>query len=231
MTGGSQTALTPAGVRDGVPEALTGLIERRSAAVLQFCEAVCEPDAARLAAAEAFARFRAAVAAADDPASLNPEALLISATRHAAAAVARTSRRSHGVRGLLHRESERDRLCEDVPRLLAARADRMLSADEQHALAVHLEQDHGCRTIEAAWERAERAYRNPRERVLPPEIARDLLAALAGAAPLVGPDAEELEALVADAAPLLAEPELEPFEAEPEPAPAPEPEPYDAAPP
>jgi hypothetical protein len=224
MQGVSQTALTPAGVRDGNPAALVGLIQRRSAAVLQFCEAVCEPDDALLASAEAFARFRAAVAAADDPASLDPEALLMSATRHAAAGMARTATRSTGVRGLLARDQERTQMCAEVPALLAARADRMLDTTEQHALAVHLEQDHACRVIEAAWERAERAYRNPRDRVLPPDVERELLAALAGAAPLLDERAEQLDELLVGAPAPVAEPPAaaEPLAAEP-PAPVAEP--------
>src|SRR5260221_13829297 len=89
MPGRAQTpAVTPAGVRDGDPAALAGLCARRGPAGLAYCEELCSPELAARAAAEAFARFRAAVVAADDPAALDPEGVLLGATRRATAALA-----------------------------------------------------------------------------------------------------------------------------------------------
>ncbi|MBI5104987.1 MAG: hypothetical protein HZB46_08395, partial [Solirubrobacterales bacterium] len=65
------TPVTPTGVRDGEPAALAGLVARRGPAVLAFCREVCGPDHAPLAAAEAFARFRAAVHDAGDAGALD----------------------------------------------------------------------------------------------------------------------------------------------------------------
>src|SRR5436309_10344271 len=86
---GQAGAVTPEGVRTGDPAALAALCERRGGAVLAYCREVCEPAEAALAAAEALARFRAAVWASADAADLDPERLLLSATRHAASARAR----------------------------------------------------------------------------------------------------------------------------------------------
>ena len=83
--------MTPAGVRDGELDALQGLTAARGGAVLAYCRAVCGEELAPRAAAEAFARFRAAVCAAHDVSALEPEALLLGATRHAAARGASSS--------------------------------------------------------------------------------------------------------------------------------------------
>jgi hypothetical protein len=183
---------------------------------------VCEPAEARLAAAEAFARFRAAVASADDPSGLDPETLLMSATRHAAAALARTSTRPTGVRALLGRDQDRT-MCAAIPGLLAARADGILDPTELNGLAVHLEQDSGCRQIAAAFERAEDAYRHPGHDAVDADVEHDLLVALAGAAPLVAPGSGWLEELLEDARDeaAAAEPEPEPPAAAAAPLPEP----------
>jgi hypothetical protein len=142
----------------------------------------------------------------------------MSATRHAAAGYARTSVRPAGVRALLVRDQDRS-MCAEVPALLAARADGILDPTELNALAVHLEQDSGCRQIAAAFERAEEAYRHPGDRPLDAGTEHDLLVALAGAAPLVAPGSGWLEELLDDARDeaVAAAPEPEPDAAVPEP--------------
>lgn len=175
--------VTPEGVRDGDPGALRGLVERRGGAVLAFCEAVCEPGDALLAAGEAFARFRAAVSAWDDPAGLNPEVLLLGATRHAAASMARTASTSGVRRGRFGRQHDDSAMCAEVPSLLAARADGILAPDELDALSAHLEAHPACANVEAAFRRAERAYRSPPAGGLSPVAADALVATLAGAEP------------------------------------------------
>jgi hypothetical protein len=158
-------------VRDGDPDALAGLCERRGPAVVAYCRIVAGDTAAATAAAEAFARFRAAVVAAEDPASLNPEALLVNATRHAAAD---------------HASVVASGLCAEVPGLLAARADRSISPANVEFLQGHLDVCWTCRAPVARFEAAERAYRDPPDDAVPPDAARVIVAALAAAAPVRG---------------------------------------------
>ena len=180
MTGSEAAAVTPRGVREGQHAALLGLVARRGPAVLAYCAEVCDPSDVGTAAAEAFARFRAAVHESNDPAALDPEGLLLGATRHAAASMARTTppaaRRRFGARDV----------CPLVPTLLAARHSGALGQADRERLSRHLRRCEGCRNIEAAFERAERAYRHP-ERTDVPAPARTLIvAAMRGAAPLGG---------------------------------------------
>jgi hypothetical protein len=158
-------------VRDGDPDALAGLCERRGPAVLAYCRIVAGDSAAAAAAAEAFARFRAAVVAAEDLANLNPEALLVSATRHAAA---------H------HASVVASGVCAEVPVLLAGRADRSISAANVEFLEGHLDTCWTCRAPVARFEAAERAYRDPPDDAVPPDAAKAIVAALAAAAPIRG---------------------------------------------
>src|SRR3712207_2938737 len=79
------TQVTALGIRDGDPAVLRALVDRRGFAVLAFCERACRPGLAVEAAGDAFARFRAMVQVPDRPADLDPEAALLSATRHASA--------------------------------------------------------------------------------------------------------------------------------------------------
>jgi hypothetical protein len=162
-------------VRDGDPAALEGLCERRGPAVLAYCRIVAGDAAAATAAAEAFARFRAEVVAADDPANLNPEALLVSATRHAAA---------H------HASVVASGLCAEVPALLAGRADRSISPANVEFLEGHLEVCWTCRAPVARFTAAERAYRDPPDEAVPPDAAKTIVAALVAAAPVRG-DADD----------------------------------------
>ncbi|HWI08075.1 MAG TPA: hypothetical protein VNT54_11230, partial [Solirubrobacteraceae bacterium] len=78
-------AVTPAGVRDGDPAALAGLCAARGPSVVAYCRHVAGEAGAGAAAADAFGRFRASVVTSEDLGALNPEALLLAATRSAAA--------------------------------------------------------------------------------------------------------------------------------------------------
>ena len=134
-------------MRDGDPRALAGLCEVRGPAVLAYCEVVAGRGAAAdAAAADAFGSFRAGVAATGDLASLNPEALLISATRHAAAR---------------HAGAELPSPCDRVPALLAARADRSITLAEHDWLGEHLAGCWTCRAPVARFEAADKAYLDP----------------------------------------------------------------------
>src|SRR3954469_10676272 len=126
----STSVVTAQGVRDGDRGALTALVERRGAAVLAYCEAVAEPGRGLEAAGEAFARFRREVRAAPEPRALDPEALLRSATRRAAAAHAP---RPAPPRGLLARRL--GATCPLVPELLVVRAQGELTASDRMRLA------------------------------------------------------------------------------------------------
>ncbi len=166
------TAVTPVGVRDGDPDALAGLCDRRGPAVLAYCEVVAgRGDAGAVAAAEAFGSFRAGVVAAPDLAHLNPEALLISATRHAAARHAGTD---------LPPEHAR------VPSLLAARADRSITLADHDWLEQHLADCWTCRAPVARFEAADRAYLDPPTTALDPTVKAAMVAALTAAAPILG---------------------------------------------
>ena len=168
--------MTPVGVRDGDPDALAGLCDRRGPAVLAYCEVVAgRGETAAVAAADAFGSFRAGVVAAPDLANLNPEALLISATRHAAARYAGTD---------LPPEHRR------VPALLAARADRSITLADHDFLEQHLAACWTCRAPVARFEAADRAYLDPPTTALAPEVKAAMVAALTAAAPVLGAEPE-----------------------------------------
>lgn len=169
------TAVTPTGVRDGDPDALAGLCAARGDAVLAYCEKVAGSAASATAAAEAFGRFRARVVATADLAALNPEEVLVNATRQAAA--------RHGA-------GQAAGICGDVPLLLASRADRSISIGDLERLERHLESCWACRAPVARFKAAERAYRDPPGRPVEPDVAEAIIAALAAAAPVRGREPE-----------------------------------------
>jgi hypothetical protein len=203
MQGSDHPAVvTPAGVRDGDPSALEGLCARRGAAVLAFCREVCEPDDAPRAAAETFARFRAAVVVLDDLAGVDPDDLLLGATRHAAASLARAAPDA-GPRLLGLGGRGRSETCAFVPELLVGQAAGSLGSADLERLDEHLERCAACREVEAAFARAEHAYREPGDLVVPRDVARSIVAALAAAAPVTAgltPPPTEVEEADAEAA-------------------------------
>lgn len=189
MAGSTHAAVTPVGIRDGEPAALAALVERRANAVLAFCETVLGPREAERAAAEAFARFRAAVATTEDPRALDPETLLLGATRHAAAALTPAPTPDPGGSGL-RRLLPRGRggtleTCSHIPGLLAARAEGALGDADSERLARHLERHAPCRALAERAARAEKAYAAPPERTVPIGALTEILLALAAAAPVL----------------------------------------------
>ena len=164
----SSATVTPSGVRDGDPAALSALCAVRGPSVLAYCRHVAGEAEAGAAAADAFARFRVAVVAADDTTSLNPEALLISATRTSAAA--RVGSPAPGD-------------CAEVPAMLAARADRTISVADLERVESHLEQCWACRAPVARFQAAERAYRDPPEKTIDPALTGQIVDALIAAVP------------------------------------------------
>ena len=168
------TEVTAAGIRSGDPSALAGLCARRGAAVLVYSEHVAARGEAPHAAADAFARFRAMVAATNDPA-LDAETLLFSATRHAAAA--------RGLRTLADEILEQDPECPDDT-LLVQWIEETLPRAESERIELHVPSCSVCVDAMTRFEAAERAYEHPPSAPLPPTIARMILDALVAAAPV-----------------------------------------------
>lgn len=174
-------AVTPAGIRSGDRATSEALCARRGSAVIGYCQHVAAPGEAVSAAAESFARFRAAVITTPDSNGVDPDVLLLSATRHAAArhaprpALAQVVARLGG-----HRRGPQT--CALVPELLAARAEDALSDADRLRLSRHLQ---GCRTCEAAQQRfsaGEAAFHSPSEVAPDPVTSAAIVSALSPAA-------------------------------------------------
>jgi DNA-directed RNA polymerase specialized sigma24 family protein len=200
MEGSSNAeGVTPEGVRAGDRTALQALVERRGPAVVAFCMQVCGPQGADRAAAEAFARFRAAVRDAPELGGLDPEALLRGATRHAAASMARqpSGPPPHG--RLLSRGTQ---TCEHVPTMLAARANGALGEADLDRLGRHMDRCERCDALAEIFRRAELAYQDPVVDTLGTDTSSVLLEALesvsphgVGTAPAPAPDAPAVQPL------------------------------------
>jgi hypothetical protein len=176
MEASSDKGVTPEGVRAGDRAALQGLVDRRGPAVIAFCTQVCGPQAAERAAAEAFARFRAAVRATPDLSAIDPETLLRGATRHAAASLARqpSGPPPHG-----KLRSRGTQTCQHVPTMLAARANGALGEADLDRLARHLERCERCDALGEIFRRAELAYQDPPVDTLGTDTSSVLMDALA----------------------------------------------------
>jgi DNA-directed RNA polymerase specialized sigma24 family protein len=230
MDGSSNApGVTPEGVRAGDRAALQALVDRRGPAVVAFCTQVCGPQAAERAAAEAFARFRAAVRDAQTLGGLDPEALLRGATRHAAASMARqpSGPPPHG-----RLRSRGTQTCEHVPTMLAARANGALGDADVDRLGRHLERCERCNALAEIFRRAELAYQDPAIETLGSDTTAVLLAALeavsehgVGTAPAPPADAPAGVAMdgafghlpdLDDEVPIEVVPEVVPEAAEPE---------------
>lgn len=155
-------------MREGDPAALAALCAVRGPSVVAYCRHIAGEADAGAAAADAFARFRAGVVSAPDPTSVDPEALLISATRTSAAAHANTT-------------GEGD--CGEVPALLAARAAKTIAPAELERLGSHLERCWACRAPVARFKAAELAYRDPPEKTVDPALSAQIIGALIAAVP------------------------------------------------
>lgn len=212
MSDAQPSLVTPEGVRDGDPAALSGLTTRRGAAVLAYAEQVAQPGRCVDAAAEAFAQFRRAVVTADDPYDVDPERTLLRGTRFASAAVAP---RELPLRVRLRGARQGPSPCELVPELLAARAESELSAADGDRLSRHLRRCAPCSAAEARFRAGERAYREAPD--LPPvEFAsRAIMEALLQCAPTQTAVPEVEPVAAAEPSPpaavdIAAEAELEP---------------------
>lgn len=196
MATSSKAAVTPSGIRDGEPAALAALVERRANAVLAYCEAVLPRGLADRAAAEAFARFRAAVAAASDPRALDPEGLLLRATRHAAASltpIPAPPATAGGLRRLVRGSSQDGAVCAQVPDLLAARAEGTLGPADAERLGRHLARHPACQALATAAAAGEAAFATPPARTVPIGALTEIMLALTAAAPITASRAETLD--------------------------------------
>ena len=180
------------GIRDGDPEALQALVELRGGAVVAYCERACPPGLAGDAAAEAFARFRALVVAADRPTELDPELALLSATRNAAARRAPTPQAPPaGALGrLLGGRPTVDQVAM-VPLLLAARADGALAPADEERLNRLLDASASARAVEERFRGAELAYRSAGHRPVPAPVAEQIVVAML-AVPAAVDDVEQV---------------------------------------
>ncbi len=163
--------VTPQGVRDGDRRSLTGLAQRRSGSVYDYALHVCGEASAMDATAEAFARFRGAVFAADDPSALAPDTLLLSCTRHASAALAPASG---------HRPE-----CPATPYLVIGRLEGSNPVVDEARLTKHLALCGYCADRAESFNAAERAFRAPHPSPPDSAVVDRVVAALLSAAPTV----------------------------------------------
>src|SRR3954453_4885116 len=176
-TGTPPAAITPQGIRDGDPAVLAALAARRGPAVMAFATEICDEHFAVRATADAFARFRAAVATDEEAVKLHPDALLLRCARRAALDLA--------PRGP-------DLGCGPAADLLIARAERTIKARDAGLLKRHLESCEHCADLSDRLDAADRAYRESDDAPLDPSAIGPMVAALAAAAP-VRPRATEPE--------------------------------------
>jgi hypothetical protein len=194
--------VTALGIRDGDPDVLRALIARRGSAVLAYCERACPAAQVPDAAAEAFARFRALVVAAPRPADLDPEAALLSSTRHAAAERAPRGQAppaGAGLGRLLGGRPTADAITL-VPELLIARADGTLDAEGEEQLTRLLDASAAARAAEERFRTAEHAYRSAPPRPIPDDVVEHIVTAMAAVPAPPRPAAEEERDLVAASA-------------------------------
>jgi hypothetical protein len=201
-TGTPPAAITPQGIRDGDPQVLAALAAVRGPAVVAFATTICEPSYVVRAAADAFARFRAAVADPSLDTNVHPDALLLRCARRAALDLA--------PRGP-------DLGCGPATDLLAQRAERTIKPTDATLLNRHLETCEHCRDLADRLDAADRAYRESDDGHLDPATVAPMVAALAAAAPLAPPNggSDPSSARIASTERITSE---EPAPAEPEPA-------------
>lgn len=192
------------GVRDGDAAALNGLAQRRGANVLAYCSQVCGPQRAPVAAAESFARMRAVLRDDVNVTQIDPDGLLRRATRHTAAAAARTPLGPPPGGPITGRETT---TCLDVAVALAADADAKLT-DEQHGrLHDHIDSCPRCSALAEITLRADTAFSDPSDgRVGTDNVQRftSAMAAVPADGPgVAAPPTREPEAVASSVFPLL----------------------------
>lgn len=163
----SAVAITPQGVRNGHPQVLAALVARRGPAVLAHARCVVDEGLVVRAAADAFARFRAAVVAGD--VREHPDALLLRCARRAALDLAPPGP---------------DLGCLPARELFASRAEKTIKPGAAALLDRHAASCEHCAALADRLERGEDAYRDADEVPLEPAVVAPIVAALAAAAPV-----------------------------------------------
>lgn len=181
------------GISAGRLDALEGLVAARGDSVIAYVLELAGANGAGRAAAEAMARFRAAITTLGASSRIETDVLLLAATRHAAAAAADLDTLWSGARIKV-----RDPNCDRMPTMLAARAVGHLNEADLERVARHLWRCEGCRLVEAAFARAEQAYREPAVDPEPNEV-EIMIAALQRAAPVMPAAVESVEPAIVEA--------------------------------
>src|SRR5437763_4327404 len=154
---------------------LAAFYDKRAPAALAYCARACPPEGIADAVEAAFARLFEVASRAEEVELDELDARLRAAVR--AESVARTPPpESRG------RRFERGARCEDVPRLLAARAGGELGEADASALDAHLPGCAECRSRRRTLEEAERAY-DSLSGDDAPALGRPLVAELVGELP------------------------------------------------
>jgi len=184
----SAAHITPQGLRNGDPDALAALCDRRGAAVFAYCERAAGSEAAVGAAAEAFGQFRRAIMPAGVLSGKDhAETLLRSATRrcalvHAEAASAgRDGDEGNGGTGE----------CDGQEAALLVYVEDTLAAAEREVVAGHVRECGTCAAVLRRLQDAEAAFNVKPGTALPVPVAREILTALARAAPVTAHGGDE----------------------------------------
>ena len=175
--------ITPEKVRDGDPEALAALCEVGGAAMFAYCEHVVAPGHSINAVADAFARFRAAIVAAEELTPQDADTLLRRMTRRAAA--------SCGVNTVAARTAALfSGTCDGQETELVDFVEGDLSLAERDVIAAHVATCDLCAVALRRLQAGERALARPPSAPLPPAFAELLLEALVVAAPVQAHDGD-----------------------------------------
>ena len=171
------SAITQGKLRDGEPDALAALCQRRGPAVFAYCAQVAGREHAVAATGDAFARFRAAVAAPRELTPSEAEALLRTVTRRAATA--------RGVDpGARLPEPGADRCGTREHWLLSYVEDDEFTDDERAQIAAHISGCPACRHVLHRIREGEQAYDEPPSQSLPLRVVDAAVGGLVSGSPV-----------------------------------------------
>ena len=170
------SAITQSRLRDGEPDALAALCQRRGPAVFAYCAQVAGREHAVAATGDAFARFRAAVVAPRELSPSEAEALLRTVTRRAATA--------RGVDpGERVPEPSADR-CGTREHWLLSYVEDEFTDEERVQIAAHISSCAACRHVLHRIREGEQAYDEPPSQSLPLRVADAAVGGLVRASPV-----------------------------------------------
>jgi hypothetical protein len=164
-------------LRDGDPQALAAVCERRGGAVYAYCSYVAGDGLAIEAAAAAFADFRLAVRAASNLTEAELDALLREKTRRAAA--------RRGINVVASRaEPRRATACDGQEIRLVRYAENSLAPEVRKVFAEHVASCRPCTEALVRLQAGERALERAPRAPLPLRVTDEILMAMALAAPV-----------------------------------------------